>query len=223
MTTTDLDTETAPPSSAIDGGEELNQAALALDNGGELDEAALRESFEEQALPLLDQLYGAAMRMTQNRADAEDLLQDTYVRAFQSFHTFKPGTNLKAWMYRILKNTFINEYRKRQRRPQRTSGDGVEDWQLVEASNHQGVGLESAESQAFSKLPDDTVRQALESLPAEYREAVLLADVEGFSYKEIANIMDSPVGTVMSRIHRGRAALRKSLRGYAAQMGIGVK
>lgn len=210
MTTTDLDTAGTPPSAL-------------LEDGVELDEAALRQSFEQQALPLLDQLYAAAMRITQNRADAEDLLQDTYVRAFQSFHTFKPGTNLKAWMYRILKNTFFNDYRKRQRRPQRADGEGVQDWQLVEAANHHSVGLQSAESQALANLPDETVRAALESLPAEYREAVLLADVEGFSYKEIANIMDTPVGTVMSRIHRGRAALRESLRGYAAQMGIGVK
>lgn len=210
MTTTDLDCAQAAASPAVS-----DMTAV--------DEGLLRTQFEEQALPLLDQLYGGAMRMTGNRADAEDLLQDTYVRAFQSFHTFRQGTNLKAWMYRILKNTFINDYRKRQRRPQRTAEDGVSDWQLLESANHHEIGLLSAESQAFSALPDETVRTALESLPAEYREAVLLADVEGFSYKEIAEIMDTPVGTVMSRIHRGRAALRESLRSYAAQMGIGVR
>lgn len=187
------------------------------------DEAELRERFEEEALPLLDQLYGAAMRMTHNTADAEDLVQDTYARAFSSFHTFKPGTNLKAWMYRILKNTFINTYRKKQRRPQQSSDENVEDWQLYEASQHHPVGLQSAEAEALDSLPDNTVKQALEELPDNYREAVLLADVEGFSYKEIAEIMDSPIGTVMSRIHRGRAQLRKSLAEYAAQMGIGVK
>ncbi|MDO5034472.1 MAG: sigma-70 family RNA polymerase sigma factor [Actinomycetaceae bacterium] len=189
----------------------------------EIDEDELRARFEAEALPLLDQLYGAAMRMTRNEADAQDLVQDTYVRAFSSFHTFKPGTNLKAWMYRILKNSFINTYRKRQRRPQETSDDAVQDWQLLESANHQPVGLESAEATALDSLPDDTVREALEGLPEKYREAVLLADVEGFSYKEIAEIMGTPVGTVMSRIYRGRAQLRAELADYAAQMGIGVK
>lgn len=187
------------------------------------DEEELRERFEAEALPLLDQLYGAAIRMTHNSADAEDLLQDTYARAFASFHTFKPGTNLKAWMYRILKNTFINTYRKQQRRPQQTNGDTVEDWQLYEAANHDSVGLVSAEAEALDSLPSETVRNALEELPDDYREAVLLADVEGFSYKEIAKIMDTPLGTVMSRIHRGRARLRQSLADYAARQGIGRK
>ncbi|MDO5049541.1 MAG: sigma-70 family RNA polymerase sigma factor [Actinomycetaceae bacterium] len=188
-----------------------------------IDEDELRARFEEEALPLLDQLYGAAVRMTHNTADAEDLVQDTYARAFSSFHTFKPGTNLKAWMYRILKNTFINTYRKKQRRPQESGDENVEDWQLYQAAEHHPVGLRSAEAEALDALPDDTVRDALEALPDNYREAVLLADVEGFSYKEIADIMDTPVGTVMSRIHRGRAQLRTALADYAAQMGIGVR
>ncbi|MDO5720527.1 MAG: sigma-70 family RNA polymerase sigma factor [Actinomycetaceae bacterium] len=189
----------------------------------QFDEQQLRTRFEEEALPLLDQLYGAAMRMTRNTQDAEDLLQDTYARAFSSFHTFKPGTNLKAWMYRILKNTFINTYRKKQRRPLQSDDDTVEDWQLYEASQHDATGLRSAEAEALDALPNETVQAALEALPDEYREAVLLADVEGFSYKEIAQIMDTPVGTVMSRIHRGRARLRKSLAEYARRQGIGEK
>jgi RNA polymerase sigma-70 factor (ECF subfamily) len=189
----------------------------------DFDEDELRARFEEEALPLLDQLYGAAMRMTRNVADAEDLVQDTYARAFSSFHTFKPGTNLKAWMYRILKNTFINTYRKKQRRPQESSDDNVEDWQLYQAADHHPVGLRSAEAEALDDLPDDRVREALEALPATYREAVLLADVEGFSYKEIAEIMDTPIGTVMSRIYRGRAQLRKALADYASRMGITVE
>ncbi|WP_306826313.1 sigma-70 family RNA polymerase sigma factor [Gleimia europaea] len=196
---------------------------MVMDKKEQVDEAELRARFEEEALPLLDQLYGAAFRMTGNEADAQDLVQDTYVRAFSSFNTFKPGTNLKAWMYRILKNSFINTYRKNQRRPQRTSDEGVQDWQLLEATNHHPVALESAEAAALDSLPDDTVREALESLSDTYREAVLLADVEGFSYKEIAEIMGTPVGTVMSRIYRGRAQLRTALADYAKRMGIGVK
>ena len=196
---------------------------MVMDKKEQVDEAELRARFEEEALPLLDQLYGAAFRMTGNEADAQDLVQDTYVRAFSSFNTFKPGTNLKAWMYRILKNSFINTYRKNQRRPQQTSDEGVQGWQLVEASSHHPVALESAEAAALDSLPDDTVREALESLSDTYREAVLLADVEGFSYKEIAQIMGTPVGTVMSRIYRGRAQLRTALADYAKRMGIGVK
>lgn len=196
---------------------------MVMDKKEQVDEAELRARFEEEALPLLDQLYGAAFRMTGNEADAQDLVQDTYVRAFSSFNTFKPGTNLKAWMYRILKNSFINTYRKNQRRPQQTSDEGVQDWQLLEAANHHPVALESAEAAALDSLPDDTVREALESLSDTYREAVLLADVEGFSYKEIAEIMGTPVGTVMSRIYRGRAQLRTALADYAKRMGIGVK
>ncbi|MDT3767361.1 sigma-70 family RNA polymerase sigma factor [Gleimia hominis] len=183
-------------------------------------ENELRERFEAEALPLLDQLYGSAMRLTRNPQDAQDLVQDTYVRAFSSFHTFKPGTNLRAWMYRILKNTFINNYRKKQRRPQQTDGETVEDWQLYEAANHHAVGLLSAEEEALDFLPDDQVRQALEELPENYREAVILSDIDGFSYKEISQIMDSPMGTVMSRIHRGRALLREALAQYAVENNI---
>ena len=178
------------------------------------------ERFERDAFVYLDPLYGAALRLTRNPTDAEDLVQDTYAKAFAAFHQFKPGTNLKAWLYRILTNTFINNYRKTQRQPS-TSGDEIEDWQLAKAAEHQSVGLESAEMAALKAMPDEAVRAALESLSPEFRGVVLLADVEGFSYKEIAEIMGTPIGTVMSRLNRARAALRVKLADYAASLGLG--
>ena len=185
------------------------------------DEAARAARFEAEAMPYLDQLYGAAMRMTRNPADAEDLVQDTYVRAFASFHQYRPGTNLKAWLYRILTNTFINSYRRRQRQPLQTDADAVEDWQLHRAASHDSVGLPSAESLALDSLPDSDIKDALGQLSEDRRLAVYLADVEGFSYKEIAEIMDTPIGTVMSRLHRGRRQLRGLLADYAREYGYG--
>jgi RNA polymerase sigma-70 factor (ECF subfamily) len=185
--------------------------------------AVLRALFEEQALPFMDQLYAAAMRMTRNPADAGDLVQETYTKAYAAFAQFEQGTNLKAWLYRILTNTFINSYRKNQRNPYQGTIDELEDWQLGSAESiTQGRSTRSAEAEAIDHLPDSDVKEALQSIPEDFRLAVYLADVEGFSYQEIADIMKTPVGTVMSRLHRGRRLLRDLLAGYARDRGIVV-
>lgn len=176
--------------------------------------------FEAEALPYLDQLYGAALRMTRNPADAEDVVQETFAKAFSSFHQFTPGTNLKAWLYRILTNTYINSYRKQQRQPQISSNDTIEDWQLARAESHTSDGLRSAEMEALDRMPNSIVTEAMQQLSPDFRLAVYLADVEGFSYKEIAEIMGTPIGTVMSRLNRGRTQLRSLLVDHARERGL---
>ena len=179
-------------------------------------------TFAEQAMPFMDSLYAGAMRMTRNPADAEDLVQETYLRAYSGFEGFEEGTNLKAWLYRILTNTFINRYRQQKRRPEESDIDDVEDFYLYRRLG----GLEeariskSAEDTMLELFTDDEVKEALESLPETFRMAVLLADVEGFHYKEIAEILDIPIGTVMSRLHRGRKALQKRLYEFAVERGL---
>jgi RNA polymerase sigma-70 factor (ECF subfamily) len=212
-TTTDPATDVAPPGEAIDP-ETTDRAPE--DEGS----AARAARFESDALQYLDQLYSAALRMTRNPADAEDLVQETFAKAFAAFHQYKPGTNLKAWLYRILTNTFINSYRKKQREPQQSQAEEVEDWQIARAASHTSQGLRSAEAEALDRLPDSDVKRALASLPEDRRMVVYYADVEGFPYKEIAEIMGTPIGTVMSRLHRGRRQLRELLADYAAQRGL---
>ncbi len=178
--------------------------------------------FEEQALPLLDQLYGGAMRLTRNPQDAEDLIQETYLKAYNNFGSFKQGTNLKAWLYRIMTNTYINSYRKAKRRPAESSADELSDFQLYTTSGHGSTGLESAEVEALKLMPDSTISEAMNDLPEDYRMVVYYADVVGLAYKEIAEIMDTPLGTVMSRLHRGRKLLRVALKDVAREVGIGL-
>lgn len=189
------------------------------------DEAAepkpdLRALFEAQALPFIDQLYAAGLRMTKNPSDAQDLVQETFAKAFAAFRQFEQGTNLKAWLYRILTNTFINSYRKKQREPYQSAIDELEDWQLGGAESTTATSSRSAEAEAIDHLPDSAVKDALQAIPEDFRLAVYFADVEGFSYQEIADIMKTPVGTVMSRLHRGRRMLRERLTDYARERGI---
>ncbi|WP_241249922.1 sigma-70 family RNA polymerase sigma factor [Rhodococcus sp. X156] len=195
-----------------------NAADAAVQAAETPDERTAR--FERDAMPLLDQLYGAALRMTRNPADAEDLVQDAYLKAYSAFDSFRAGTNLKAWMYRILTNAYINGYRKKQRQPQQYPTDEITDWQLADAAEHTSRGLRSAEVEALDRLPDSDIKDALQSLPEDFRMAVYYADVEGFAYKEIAEIMGTPIGTVMSRLHRGRKLLRGLLADVARDRGF---
>src|SRR5438067_3256470 len=179
-------------------------------------------TFEAQAMEFMPSLYTAALRMTRNPADAEDLVQETYLKAYRGFGSFQEGTNLKAWLYRILTNTFINSYRARKRRPEQSDIEDVEDLYMYRRLG----GLEgatagqSAEEQVLEHFTESEIKEALESLPEQFRIAVLLGDVEGFSYKEIAEILEIPIGTVMSRLHRGRRALQKALFEFGMERGL---
>ena len=178
-------------------------------------------TFAEAAMPLMDQLYSAALRMTRNPADAEDLVQETYLKAYRGYERFEEGTNLKAWMYRILTNSYINRYRSKQRRPDETDLADVEDMYLYRrlGGEHSDVGT-SAEDAFLESVTDEQVKAAIEAIPENFRMAVLLAEVEGFAYKEIAEILEVPIGTVMSRIHRGRKALERQLHEYAGARNL---
>jgi RNA polymerase sigma-70 factor (ECF subfamily) len=180
-----------------------------------------RQRFQRDALPMLDSLYAGALRMTRNPADAEDLVQETMLRAYRSFDRFEPGTNLKAWLFRIMTNAYINTYRKRQREPRKVSQDDIEDFDLYqELKNHDPAFSATPETIVLDNLLDSDIIQAIDDLPDQFRMAVLLSDLEGFSYAEMAEIMDVPMGTVMSRLHRGRKALQKRLLDLAKEKGI---
>jgi len=175
------------------------------------DPAESRARFERDVVPQLSQLYPAALRMTRNPTDAEDLVQETSVKAYAAFHQFRPGTNLRAWLNRILTTTFINVYRKRKREPQQALGGDLQEWQM--SADRLAPPVPSAETQALDRTTDSDLLRALRGLPNEFRTAVYLADIEGYPYREIAEIMGTPVGTVMSRLHRGRKRIREQITG----------
>ena len=181
-----------------------------------------REDFTHDAMQHAPQLFSTAMRMTRNRSDAEDLVQETFIKAWRSFTTYQQGSNLRAWLFRIMTNTYINKYNAQQRKPAETELDDVEELFLYKrlGSVDQSQLSQSAEDQMLSLFTDDEVKKALEELPDQFRIPVLMSDVEGFSYKEIAEILEIPLGTVMSRLHRGRKSMQKMLYEYAKGRGL---
>ncbi|MFC9939497.1 sigma-70 family RNA polymerase sigma factor [Nocardiopsis alba] len=189
--------------------------------GGARDEGQTLD-FATAVTPFADQLYPTALRMTRNPADAEDLVQETFTKAFANFHQFRAGTNLRAWLYRILTNTFINGYRKKQREPRQEATDEIKDWQLAAAEAHTSSGMRSAETEVLDHLPDSDIKQALARLPEEFQEVIYLVDIEGYAYKEVAARMGTPLGTVMSRLHRARRQLREMLADYGRERGMRV-
>ena len=178
--------------------------------------------FATAVTPFADQLYPTALRMTRNPADAEDLVQETFAKAFANFHQFRAGTNLRAWLYRILTNTFINGYRKKQREPRQETTDEIKDWQLARAEAHTSSGMRSAETEVLDHLPDSDIKQALARIPLDFQEVIYLVDIEGYAYKEVAERMHTPLGTVMSRLHRARRQLREMLADYGRERGMRV-
>ncbi len=182
---------------------------------------AEHKDFEELATPYMPALHAAALRMTRNPADAEDLVQETYLKAYKSFHQFESGTNLRAWLYRILTNSFINRYRLKRRSPDEVKLEDIADLYMYRKISDERLGPKSAEAEFLEHLPDKAVSDALDSLPDIFRIPVILADIDGFHYKEIADIVDIPIGTVMSRLYRGRRALEKRLHDFAAERGYG--
>ncbi len=217
MSTSESGTRETKPSAPQTARSDAADSGLDVSTETELER---RTRFERDAMQYVDQLYSAAMRMARNPSDAEDLVQEAYTKAYSAFHQYKPGTNLKAWLYRILTNTYINLYRKRQREPLQSHSDTIEDWQLAKAAEHTSSGLRSAEVEALDHLPDSDVKKALQAIPEDFRLAVYFSDVEGFAYKEISEIMNTPIGTVMSRLHRGRKLLREELADYAHDRGL---
>ena len=183
------------------------------------DKSVKLKSFEEQALPLMPQLFGAALRWTRNPSDAEDLVQETFAKAYAAWDKFEQGTNLKAWLFRIMTNTHINLYNKRSKDQAKTALDELEDWQIGGGESLTSVTTRSAEAVALDNMPATIIRNAMDQLPEEFRMVVYYAVVEGLPYAEIAEVMDTPVGTVMSRLHRGKKMLRSLLHEYAEQEG----
>ena len=210
---------TAPIATASPAPATLDSPAMT----SEQTDAAKRDDFVEQAMQYADQLYGAAVRMTRNPADAADLVQETLLKAYAAYDSYKQGTNLRAWLYRIQTNTYINTYRKQQRRPFEAPLDDLEDWQVGDAESFTASSSRSAEAEAIHRMPSGIVKDALQEVPEDFRMAVYWVDVEGLSYAETAEVMESPVGTVMSRLHRGRKLLRGLLADYAREQGIGLQ